>query len=186
MPPNFAERFDMDSQWLLLVPLLLCVTVILIILIPRLGKLIGPRFGAFVGKAYQQRFFNQLKKKFPLLSERLDGFEMSAERQAAFQAAVSRIPPQEGQKLQTEFNRLREKFMERHPELNDLLMGTQEPRAQMKSIDKVMKLPAPQREAIEKDLLWAWDQLRGRFPKWVGALESVFRKKTTTDPKAET
>lgn len=140
-------------------------------------KTIGPRIGKLMGNAYQQRFLKQLKKQYPLLSERFADFEMGPERQEAFQLAMRKLPPQEAMKLEAEFNRLRENFMGRHPELNALLAEAQDPRGQMKAMDKVMKLPADQRQAIEKDLLWAWDQLRGRFPKLMGPLEAAFRKK---------
>jgi hypothetical protein len=140
-------------------------------------KTLGPRIGQMMGKAYQQRFMKQLKKQYPLLSERFAEYEMGPERQEAFQNAMKKLPPQEAMKLQAEFNRLRENFMGRHPELNELITGAQDARGQMKAMDQVMKLPADKRQAIEKDLLWAWDQLRGRFPKLMGPLEAAFRRK---------
>lgn len=144
---------------------------------------LGPRLGMMFGKAYQQRFMKQIAKQYPLLAERFADYEMGPERQEAFQSAMKRLPPQEAMKLQTEFNRLRENFMARHPELAPLLAEAQTPQGQVKAMEKALKLPAAQREAIEKDLLWAWDQLRGRFPKLMGPLEAAFRKKAAEPAK---
>lgn len=149
-------------------------------------KAIGPRVGQMMGKAYQQRFTKQLKKQYPLLSARLEEYEMGPERQAAFESAMKKLPPQEAMKLQEEFNRLRLNFMARHPELEALIAGAQDPKGQMKAMDTVMKLPADKRAAIEKDLIWAWDQLRGRFPRLMGPLEAAFRKKAVAAEPAKT
>ena len=140
-------------------------------------RTLGPRVGKLMGNAYQQRFMKQLKKQYPLLSERFAEYEMGPERQAAFETAMKKLPPQEAMKLQEEFNRLRLNFMTRHPEFESLIAGSADAKGQMKAMDAVMKLPADKRAAIEKDLLWAWDQLRGRFPRLMGPLEAAFRKK---------
>jgi hypothetical protein len=157
--------------------LLVLFVALLAILMPRIWQLVGPRFGKFAGEAYQQRFFKQLKKKYPTLAERLDGYEMTPATQDAFQAAIKRLPPQRAMELQLEFNRLRENFMQRHPELEPLFAAGQDPRAQAKAMDAVLKFPDDQRAAIEKDVIWAWDQLRGRYPALMGPLESAFKKK---------
>ena len=140
-------------------------------------KRLGPHLARMMSQAYQQRMQRQIKKKYPLIAARFEEFDVGPERQEALQAAMRRLPPQEGMKLQVEFMRLKENFMARHPELDALLGGASDGRAQMKAFDKAMKLPAPQREAIEKDLIWAWDQLRVRFPKLMGALEASVRKR---------
>lgn len=163
--------------WLNLLVIVLGVTLGLAVAAFLLRKTIGPRIGRMMGDAYQQRFMRKLKKQYPLLSERLAEFDMGPGKQEAFEHAMRKLPPQEAMKLQAEFNRLRENFIGRHPELNELIAGAQDARGQMKAMDKVMKLPAEKRQAIEKDLLWAWDQLRGRFPKLMGPLEAAFRKK---------
>jgi hypothetical protein len=162
--------------WLNLLTILLGITLGLALAALLFRKRLGPLFARMMGDAYRQKLERQLKKNYPLLAERFGEFDVSAERQEAIQAAMRRIPPQEGMKLQTEFLRLRENFLARHPELGELFSGT-DPRAQMKAFDRAMKLPADQRAAIEKDLLWAWDQLRGRFPKLLGTIEAAARKR---------
>lgn len=159
--------------WLIILGLLLGIALAAFLARKRLG----PAFATLFGKAYSQRFQKQLKKNYPQLSERFAEFEMTAGSQDAFQAAMKRLPPQEAMKLQTEFQRLQTNFMGRHPELAALWAQAQDPRGQMKAMDQVMKFPKDKREAIEKDLIWAWDQLRGRFPKLMGPIESAFRKK---------
>lgn len=141
-------------------------------------KRLAPLFAKVMGDAYRQRMERQLKKKYPLLAERFAEFDMGPDRQEAIQAAMRRIPPQEGLKLQVEFNRLRENFLARHPEVSDLLAaGGADARAQMKAFDRAMKLPDDKRGAIEKDLLWAWDQLRNRFPMMMNSIEAAARKR---------
>lgn len=140
-------------------------------------KRLGPYVARMMGQAYQQRMLRQIQKKYPALAARFEEFDVGPDRQEALQAAMRRLPPQEGMKLQVEFMRLKENFMVRHPELESLLGGVGDPRSQMKAFDQAMKLPAEQRDAIEKDLIWAWDQLRGRFPKLMGALEAAVRKR---------
>jgi uncharacterized protein YneF (UPF0154 family) len=162
--------------WLNLLTIVLGITLGLALAALIFRKRLGPFFARMMGDAYRQKLERQLKKNYPLLAERFAEFDVSAERQEAIQAAMRRIPPQEGMKLQTEFLRLRENFLARHPELGELFSGT-DPRAQMKAFDSAMKLPADQRAAIEKDLLWAWDQLRGRFPKLLGTIEAAARKR---------
>jgi hypothetical protein len=140
-------------------------------------KTLGPRLAKLFGDAYGARFQKQLKKNYPQLAERFAEFEMGPGSQEAFQAAMTRLPPQEAMKLQTEFQRLQTNFLGRHPELAELWTKAQDPRGQMKAMDAVMKFAPEKRQTIEKDLLWAWDQLRGRFPKLMGPLEAAFKKK---------
>lgn len=165
------------ETWLNVLTVVLGVIAGLAIAAFLLRKTLGPRIAKLMGDAYGKRFQKQLKKNYPLLAERFAEYEMTPGSQEAFQAAMKRLPPQEAMKLQTEFQRLQANFMGRHPELGELMAMAQDPRGQMKAMDQVMKFPADKRQAIEKDLLWAWDQLRGRFPKLMGPLESAFRKK---------
>lgn len=163
--------------WMNILTVVLGVVLGLLLAAFFLRKRLGPPLARFMGQAYQQRMMRQIQKKYPVLAARFEEFDVGPERQEALQAAMRRLPPQEGMKLQVEFTRLKENFMARHPEVESLLGGAADPRGQMKAFDKAMKLPAPQREAIEKDLIWAWDQLRGRFPKLMGALEGAVRKR---------
>jgi hypothetical protein len=165
------------TRVLIVLAIVALAIALLVILWPRLKKSFGPQFTKTVGELYQKRFFKQIQKKFPLLGLRLNAFELSPERSEAFQTAMKRLPPQEGMKLQAEFNRLRDNFLVRHPEIAPVLSSGEDGRAQAKALDALMKLPAPQREALDKDLIWAWDQLRGKFPRWMGTLEASFKKK---------
>src|SRR5262245_49464086 len=88
---------------------------------PRLWRLYVPRFGAFAGKAYTDRILKQLKAKYPTVAERMEGFDLGPDSQGSFTAALKRLPPQRAMELQMEFNRLRENFMTRHPELEPVL-----------------------------------------------------------------
>ncbi|MEB3329455.1 MAG: hypothetical protein VKQ33_09515 [Candidatus Sericytochromatia bacterium] len=162
--------------WLNLLTILLGILLGLALAALLFRKRLGPLVARLMGEAYRKKMERQLRKGYPQLADRFSEFDMSADRQEAIQAAMRRIPPQEGLKLQTEFLRLRENFLARHPELDGLFSGT-DPRTQMKAFDSAMKLPAEQRAAIEKDLLWAWDQLRGRFPKLVGLIEAAARRR---------
>ncbi|MEB3198861.1 MAG: hypothetical protein VKP62_16845 [Candidatus Sericytochromatia bacterium] len=143
----------------------------------------GPQAARLMGEAYQQRMLKKLRKSYPLLAARFEEFDVRPERQEALQAAMRRLPPQEGLKLQTEFMRLKENFLARHPEIGELISGAADPRGQAKAFEKAMKLPNDQRQAIEKDLLWAWDQLRGRFPRLMGPLEASVRKRAEGDAR---
>ncbi|MDB5100449.1 MAG: hypothetical protein JWM80_4870 [Cyanobacteria bacterium RYN_339] len=165
-----------NFPWTSIALLVLFVTA-LAIMGPRIWALVGPRFGKFAGEAYQKRFFKQLQKKYPVLAVRIEGFEMGPANQEAFQSAIKRLPPQRAMELQTEFNRLRENFMQRHPELVPVFEAGQDPRAQAKAMDAMLKFPEDKRKAIEKDVIWAWDQLRGRYPAMMGPLEQAFKKK---------
>jgi hypothetical protein len=156
---------------------LLGLLVVLLALAPLLWRLYGQRFGMFAGKAYQKRMLDQLKKKYPLVAARLDGFDLGPGSQDGFQNAMKRLPPQKAQEFQIEFERLRTNFMARHPELEAVLGAGQDPKAQVKAMNTVMNFPEEQRKTIEKDLLWAWDALRSRFPNLMGPLESSLKKK---------
>lgn len=160
--------------------LLLFVVAVLVVMGPRLWHTFGPRFGRFAGEAYQKRMITQLKAKYPKLAERLDGYDLGPASQEAFQGAMKRLPPQKAMELQLEFNRLRENFMARHPELAPVLNAGQDPKEQVKAMNTVMNFPDDQRAAIEKDLLWAWDQLRGRYPALMGPIESALKRKADT------
>lgn len=162
-----------------MIVLVVLILIMTAVIIATRNPAVQQRLGKMMGEAYQKRFLKQLKKNFPLLAEKFADYDMSPERQAAFQSQMMKLPPQEAMKLQTEFNRIRDNFMQRHPELTPLLSAGQDAKAQAKAIDDVMKLPAEKRQAIEKDLLWALDQLRGRFPKLVGPLEASLKKKPT-------
>ncbi|MFN3431971.1 MAG: hypothetical protein ACK46X_18730, partial [Candidatus Sericytochromatia bacterium] len=91
---------------------------------------------------------------------------------------------QEGLKLQAEFNRLRDNFMAKHPEVSPLINAGQDGKAQSQAFNTLMKLPDEKRQALEKDLIWAWDQLRRNSPKAMGQLESAFRKKVQPQVEA--
>ena len=166
-------------NWVLTILAIVLVLLLLFLIIaPRVYPALGVKMGQMAGDAYQRRLLKKLKKQYPLLAERLEGFSMAPENQDAFQHAMRKLPPQEAMKLQAEFNRLRDNFMTKHPEITPLIEAGQDGRAQAKAFDTVMKLPAEQRAALEKDLIWAWDQLRSRFPRLMGTLESAYKKKT--------
>lgn len=163
--------------------ILLALTIVLvlllafILLVPRFFPGLNARMGKFAGETYQKRLFKQIQKKYPALWERVQGYELSAESQDAFQNSMKKLPPQEGMKLQAEFNRLRDNFMTKHPEVAPLINAGQDGKAQSQAFNTLMKLPDDKRQALEKDLIWAWDQLRRNSPKAMGQLESAFRKK---------
>ena len=169
----------MNQQWITVLAVVVTVIALLVILSPQLNKVLGPRMTKMAGEAYQRRFLKQLQKKFPALAARVSDFEMRPQSQEAFQSALKRLPPQEAQKLQLEFNRLRDNLVVRDPELAPLVTAAADAKAQGKAIDAIFKLPDDRRQAIEKDVIWAWDQLRGCFPKLMGTLESAFRKKSS-------
>lgn len=167
----------MSANWILYLGLTVLVVALLLRFGPLLWRRIGPRVAMFFGRAYQERLTRQLKKKFPTLAARLDEFDLSGDKREAFEAAARRLPPHEALKLQTEFNKIREQFVSRHPEVMALIAGASDPRGQLKAIDQVMALPDAKRQAIESDLLRFWDQLRSKYPMLMGALEGVFRKR---------
>jgi hypothetical protein len=173
----------MNQTFLIAFTIVLLVTLA-VVLIPRFFPSVNARLGQLAGTAYQQRMLKQIKKKYPLIAERIEGYEMNAGTQDAFQHAMKKLPPQEGMKLQTEFNRLRDNFLIKHPEVQPLFESGQDGRAQAKAFDDLLKLPEPQRQALEKDLIWAWDHLRKTLPKQVGPLEAAFRKKSVEAPQA--
>jgi hypothetical protein len=166
---------------LVIITVLLLAAALFLILAPRFFPGISVWMTKTAGDAYQKRMFKQIQKKYPLLAERIQGFEMTPASQNAFQNAMKKLPPNEGMKLQTEFNRLRDNFVAKHPEVQPLFAAGDDGRAQGKAFNVLMKLPAEKRQALEKDLLWAWDQLRRNSPKAMGNLESAFRKKTPVE-----
>lgn len=169
----------MNHQWITILAVIVTVVALLVILSPQLNRVLGPRMTRMANETMQKRFVKQLRKKFPALADRVSDFEMTPGTQEAFQNALKRLPPQEAQKLQYEFNRLRDNLMSRDPELAPLVTAGADAKAQGKAIDALFKLPDERRQTIEKDVIWAWDQLRGRFPKLMGTLEGAFRKKPT-------
>lgn len=167
----------MDQTWLIVLLVVAVLIAAAVVLGPRLGRALAPRMAKAAGEAYQKRLFKRIRKQYPLLAERLAEFELTPGNQEAFQNAIKRLPPQEALKLQAEFNRLRDNFLTRHPEIAPMVNAGQDGRAQAKAMEDLLKLPADRRAALEKDLLWAWDQLRGRFPKLVGGLEAAYRRR---------
>lgn len=163
---------------LIIITVLLLAAILFLILAPRFFPGVGVWMTKTAGEAYQRRMFKQIKKKYPLLAERIEGFEMTPGSQDAFQNAMKKLPPQEGMKLQNEFNRLRDNFLAKHPEVQPLFAAGDDGKAQGKAFNTLMKLPNEKRQALEKDLLWAWDQLKRNSPKAMNNLEHAFRKKT--------
>ena len=149
-------------------------------LFPKTRRQLSARFMGVMTKAYQKQMANQFKAKFPPLYERFSGFRLGPDSQAALQAAMKRIPPQEGVKLQAEFMRLTDGFLSRHPELTGFVdaLKAQNAQGQAKELQKVMRLKKDPRDAISKDLLWAYDQLGTRFPRWVKTLEAAAKGPT--------
>jgi hypothetical protein len=146
-----------------------------VVLIRRNGKF----FQTKIGGIFQAQFQKQLEEKYPRLAERLKDYDLSADSQETFQAAARRIAPQEGIKVQTEFNRLKDKFFERHPDLLTTLnqLQTTDPKNQHQTLQGFLKLPDEKRSKIETDVLYAWDELRKRFPVAVAQLEAALKKK---------
>lgn len=166
----------------LIVSIIVAVLValgVLIILRPQFIKNLGNRIGMAIGKVMERHFYNQFKKKFPELAEKFAEFGApTQERQECLMNAFKRLPPMEARKLYTEFQRLQANFIQRHPEVESLINTAQtgDPKAQIKAIESLLKLPEDQRKSISKDFIWAWDQLKGRFPSMVGALENAYKK----------
>jgi hypothetical protein len=167
----------MNAFWILYLGLTLLAIAVILRFGPLLWRRVAPRIALFIGRAYQERLTRQLKKKFPTLAERLNDFDFAGDKREAFEAADRRLPPHEALKMQTEFNKIREQFVSRHPEVLALIGGATDPKTQVKAIDQVMALPEEKRQAIEADLLRAWDQLRSKYPLLMGALEGVFKKR---------
>lgn len=173
------------NQVLLIVAIVLLIVTAVVILAPRFFPGLNTRMTKMAAETYQRRMFKKIQKNYPLLAERLDGYEMSPESQETFQNAMKRLPPQEGMALQLEFNRLRDNFLAKHPEVQPLFASGNDGQAQAKAFDQLMKLPPEQRAKLEKDILWAWDHLRKSHPKQVGPLEAAFRKKPAVEaPKS--
>lgn len=166
------------SFWLNLAVWIVGAVAILFALLLLVGRRYGDRLQKMAVASGQKRLFKRLKKQYPLLAARLEGFSVGEGSQEALQAAMRKLNPTEGMKFQAELNRLRENFVGRHPEVEPLarMDGTADAKAQGQAIDKLLKLPEPQRQALEKDLLWAWDQLRAKAPRAMGQFEAVFKK----------
>lgn len=166
------------SFWLNFAAITLGVIVLVLAILLFVARRYGDRLQKAAVATGQKRLFKRLKKQYPLLAERLEGFSAASGSQEALQAAMRKLPPQEGLKFQNEFNRLRENFVVRHPEVAALAQmdGSADAKAQGQAIDALMKLPEPKRQALEKDLLWAWDQLRAKCPRPMGQFEAVFKK----------
>ena len=145
--------------------------------IPRSRAAIARALGPMLGSAYQKQVVKQFKASFPELYAKFSGLNLGPQSQTALQAAMMRIPPQEALKLQGEFLRSKDWLLSRHSELDAFVavMSSQDPKAQVKTLQDVFKLPGPKRQAIEKDVLSAYDRLAGRFPKWVNLLEATLR-----------
>lgn len=148
-----------------------------VLIVPKSRRALAARLVTALSQAYQKQISREFQRKYPDVYARFSGFKFTPESQAALMAAMKRIPPQEALKLQAEFMRLAEGFQSRHPELDEFLSAikAQDAKAQGKAMQKVFKLPEAQRQAISKDFLWAYDQLSGRFPKWVKMLEATLR-----------
>ncbi len=157
-----------------------------ILIIPKSRRALAARLMSLMGDAYQKQLAREFQRKFPDLYARFSGFRFTGESQTALMAAMRKIPPQEGLKLQTEFMRLADGFQGRHPELADFLnaLRAQDAKGQAKHLSKIFKLKPDQRQAISKDLLWAYDQLSGRFPRWVKMLEATLREVRTSQEAA--
>ncbi|MBI6545425.1 MAG: hypothetical protein HY692_01440 [Cyanobacteria bacterium NC_groundwater_1444_Ag_S-0.65um_54_12] len=143
--------------------------------VPKTRRMLIARLTKAMADAYQRQLSKQFKAKFPELYERFGKIRLSGDTPNTLQTAMRRIPPQEGIKLQAEFLRLSENFLARHGELGNFIsvLKSQDAKGQAKEMQKIFKLPPAQRQAIAKDLLWAYDQIYGRFPRWVKMLEAT-------------
>ncbi|HBN07313.1 MAG TPA: hypothetical protein DD435_01260 [Cyanobacteria bacterium UBA8530] len=152
---------------------------VFIVLRPQYIKNLWNRIAQFLGKSVERRFFGQFKKKYPEIAERFEGYGTpTTEKQENLMAAFKRLPPIEAKKLHDEFQRLKTNFLVRHPEVEGLLGSAQggDAKAQLKAMEALLKLPDDQRKSLSKDFLWAWDQLRTRFPRLMGSLEAAYKK----------
>jgi hypothetical protein len=163
--------------WVQCVLAMIAGALLAVLIVPKTRKALGARLMANMSVAYQRQLAKEFQRKFPDLYARFSGFKFTGESQAALMGAMKKIPPQEGLKLQTEFMRLSDNFQARHPELQPFLdaMKSQDAKGQAKHLQAIFKMKEDQRAAISKDLLWAYDQLSGRFPKWVKMLEGTMK-----------
>lgn len=148
-------------------------------LMRKLSPVLGPRLAARYMASMRKRF----TKAYPQLAARVEGFGFGPQLQPNFEATVRRLPPHEMQKLQLEFMRLKDNLLKRHPELAGIAEAGQNAEAQAKAFEGLLKLPDGKRAALEKDLLWAWDQMKGSYPRLVGPIEACF-KATPSEAKA--
>lgn len=140
-------------------------------LMRKLAPILGPRLANRYMKGLRKRF----TKAYPLLAARVEGFEFGPQLQPAFETTMRRMPPMEVQKLQLEFMRLKDNLLKRHPELAAFAEAGQNGEAQAKAFEGLLKLPDAKRAALEKDVIWAWDQIKGAFPRIVGPIEACFK-----------
>lgn len=176
------KNLNFSSPGLLIATALIAMVVALavyFILRPQAFKMIWTRIGAFLARGVERRYYKRFRKQYPQLAERFAGYGApTPQKQEALMNAFKRLPPMEAKKLHDEFQRLRINFTQRHPEVEDLMNVAQggKPQDQLKAMEKLLNLPEEKRKSIEKDFLWAWDQLRNRFPSLVGSLESAYKK----------
>lgn len=142
---------------------------------PWLVRKLSPWLGPKVAKQYMASMRKRFTKAYPQLAARVADFQFGPQLQGNFEATMRRLPPMEVQKLQLEFMRLKDNLVKRHPELNAIAEAGQNAEAQAKAFEGLLKLPEDKRGALEKDLLWAWDQLKGTYPRLVGPIEACFK-----------
>ncbi|HEY9765045.1 MAG TPA: hypothetical protein V6C82_01715 [Chroococcales cyanobacterium] len=174
-----ASMINPQSILLTILVALAIAIGIFVLLRPQYIKNLWARIAQFLGKSVERRFFAQFKKKYPEIAERFEGYGTpTTEKQESLMAAFKRLPPIEAKKLHDEFQRLKTNFLLRHPEVEGLLGSAQggDAKAQLKAMEALLKLPDDQRKALSKDFLWAWDQLRTRFPRLMGSLEAAYKK----------
>lgn len=147
----------------------------LVLATPWLMRKFSPVIGPFMAKRYMANMRKRFTKAFPQLALRVEGFHFGPQLQVNFEATVRRLPPMEMQKLQLEFMRLKDNLLKRHSELGGIVDAGQSAEAQVKAFEALLKLPEDKRKALEKDLLWAWDQMKGNYPRLVGPIEACFK-----------
>ncbi|MEB3299739.1 MAG: hypothetical protein VKO21_09675 [Candidatus Sericytochromatia bacterium] len=147
---------------------------VVVLLVPafrlRLSTWIGPRLAA----SYQKQLGKQFKAAYPELHARFSWLQPDAASQDQLQAVFRQMPPTEAQRLIGEFQRLAQNLEQRNPELAPFIsaMKSQDAQKQTSALQALMKLKPDRRTALGKDVLWAYDQLNGRFPRWVKLIES--------------
>lgn len=151
---------------------------------PWLVRKLSPWLGPKVAQQYMASMRKRFTKAYPQLAARVEDFHFGPELQGNFEATMRRLPPMELQKLQLEFMRLKDNLVKRHPELQSIAEAGQNGEAQAKAFEGLLKLPEEKRGALEKDLLWAWDQLKGSYPRVVGPIEACFKAAPTEGASA--
>jgi len=156
---------------------LLLALAVVVLVVPatrlRVSTWVGPRLAA----SYQKQIGKQFKSAYPGLYARFSWLQPSSASQDLLQGAFRQMPPTEAQRLIGEFQRLAGNLEQRHEELAPFVAAirAQDAQKQASALQALMKLKADRRQALEKDVLWAYDQLHGRFPKWVKLVESRLR-----------